>query len=196
MWINEFLPNPVGKDPAGEFIELFNEGREPQNLSGWKLKDASGKTFILKGTLGVNEYLVLDNKTTKLSLNNDSETLYLFDVSGKQIDSLGFTVTAPSGKSFIRQADSRGVFTDKPTPGAPNVFENQNAVENTPYDANANLALAVGASPNAKSGATAIQTSSDVTGIVLGIAIALVLAAFFLFVYKKLDLEKESEYGA
>ena len=194
MVISELLPNPVGKDPAGEFIELFNESRNPQNLSGWKIKDASGKTFFLKGTLGANEYLVSENITTKISLNNDSETIYLFGADGKQIDLLGFTVTAPSGKSFIRQANSQGVFTDKPTPGAPNIFENQNAAENAPRDANANLALAGSASPNAKNAAAIIQTSSDLAGIALGIAIALVLAAFFMIVYKKLNLEKESEY--
>ncbi len=190
MLINEFLPNPAGKDPAGEFIELFNESRDSQNLSGWKLKDASGKTFALKNiTLGANEYLVLENKATKISLNNNEEAIYLFNATGKQIDSLGFTVSAPSGKSFIRQLSSQGVFTDKPTPGAPNIFENQSALQNTAGDTNARLALAANAS--SKNATMIINTSSDATGIFLGIAIALTLTTFFLFVYKNLGFDEE-----
>ena len=46
--ISEFLPNPPGKDADGEWIELLTRN-QAVDLSGWVLKDASGKSFSLDG---------------------------------------------------------------------------------------------------------------------------------------------------
>ena len=37
VFINEWLPNPNGADAKGEFIELWNSGNAPINLSGWSV---------------------------------------------------------------------------------------------------------------------------------------------------------------
>ncbi len=95
MLIQEFLPNPVGKDTDGEYILLFNDSATAQagqattvSLDGWSLKDASGKVFKLSGQLAANQPLKLDYATTKISLNNSEETIYLLDPFGKEIDRL------------------------------------------------------------------------------------------------------------
>lgn len=112
MIISEFLPNPSGKDPAGEWIKLFNESSETINLAGWQIKDASGKTFIFPAEGGKNqivsasEYLTLDYKTTKVSLNNNGETLFLYNQKGELIDKAEFVGTAPEGKVAKRRGDS------------------------------------------------------------------------------------------
>jgi len=104
MLISKFFPNPVGKDTEGEFIELFNDSASQINLSGWKLKDASGKTFVFKNQIiRADEHLQLDYKTTKITLNNDAETIFLYDSSGNLIDKAEFSGPAPEGKIFSRE---------------------------------------------------------------------------------------------
>ena len=106
MIIQEFLPNPVGKDNDGEYIKLFNDGREAVNLSGWKIKDASGKTYSLNGKsiIGQGE-LILDYAATKISLNNNGETLFLYDSSGKLVDEVGYSGSAAEGMVYGKKVE-------------------------------------------------------------------------------------------
>jgi hypothetical protein len=105
MTIDSFLPNPIGKDTDGEWIKLFNDGNETINLAGWRLKDASGKTFIFKEQkIKAGEYLVLDYKTTKISLNNDGETLFLYNKNGDLVSQAGYDGVAEEGKIFHNQS--------------------------------------------------------------------------------------------
>ena len=176
MVINEFLPNPVGKDADGEWIELFNNNAAA-NIDGWQIKDASGRIFYLKGVIEPNEYLVLDYKTTKISLNNDGETLFLYDQNGRLIDKAEYSGKVPEGKSLVRQGD-KFIFTGQPTPGKENNpffnAEGKNFSENT---INPNAAI--------------IYDSGGLTGpnfILLGLGIALLLAFASVLIIKKLNL--------
>ncbi len=40
LLITEFLYNPVGVDPAPEWIELYNRGSEPLDLAAYKIGEA------------------------------------------------------------------------------------------------------------------------------------------------------------
>lgn len=117
MVISEILPNPIGKDPAGEWIKLFNESSEAINLAGWQIKDASGKTFVFKNqNIAASEHLTLDYKITKISLNNNGETLFLYNQKGELINKAEFVGIAPEGKIAKRQ-DDFFVFNDEQSPG-------------------------------------------------------------------------------
>ena len=184
MLINEFLPNPVGKDADGEWIELFNNSQETINLNGWQIKDASGKTFIFKNqTINPGEYLVLDYKTTKISLNNNGETLFLYDQNGNLIDKVGFTGSAPEGKSLIRR-NNQFVFTDKLTPVKTNVFENAALSESAASKNNlvANIA-------NAPINNLPInnKASTHFTNLLIGLSVALVLAFLSVIILRKIN---------
>ena len=97
--VKEFLPNPIGKDAAGEYVALFNDGDTGVRLSGWKLKDASGKIFSLSGyAIESKKDLKLFSTVTKLSLNNSGETISLLDVSGKTVHTLSYSGTAQEGR--------------------------------------------------------------------------------------------------
>ena len=188
MIINEFLPNPVGKDTDGEFIELFNDSQNEINLTGWQLKDASGKSFVLKNQkLGPAEYLVFDYKTTKISLNNGDETLFLYDQKGVLVDKAGFTGNALEGKSVIRK-NNKFVFTDKPTPGKTNVFENAALSESAASKNNlvANIA-------NAPINNLPInnKASTHFTNLLIGLSLALILAFLSVIILKKLNLSSD-----
>ncbi len=96
--IAEFLPNPQGSDTAGEYITLENTGTEIVALTGWRVKDAQGKTFALQGTIAPQARLVLSSTKTKLTLNNNGETVMLLDSTGTVVDTLGYTGTAGEGE--------------------------------------------------------------------------------------------------
>jgi len=174
MIISEFLPNPVGKDTDGEFIELFNDGLKPANLSGWKIKDASGKIFTFGNqTLGAGQYLALSYKTTKITLNNDAETLYLYDASGKLVDKAAFSGTAPEGKSFVRE-NNQFVLTSKPTPGKVNILD-------TPTSSLASAEVLQNSS------AVNINPSINFNNLWIGFSIALILAGAAIFILKEFN---------
>jgi len=108
--LNEVLPDPSAKGDAGEFIELYNFGMEPTDISGWKILDAAAIKKKSEGTpLSENDYLIFPNipiidsrkyfvaKDTDswfhITLNNTNETLSLFDKSDTLIDSMHFDKT-------------------------------------------------------------------------------------------------------
>ena len=120
MQISEFMPNPLGNDTEGEWIELRHEGDAPVKLAGWKLEDAAGKAFVFGDVaLAPGEYLVLTSKATRIALNNNGESMVLRDASGAIIDRAGYQGTAREGESFVR-ADNGFVPSGQPTPGAAN----------------------------------------------------------------------------
>ncbi len=182
MVINEFLPNPVSKDADGEWIELFNNDSKPVNLGDGKIKDASTKTFIFKGqflskTVSSGEYLILDYKTTKISLNNDAETLFLYDSSGNLVDKAEFSGGVPEGKSFGRSA-GKFILTEKPTPGSANIFESPKSNSATSDFSSSNLIANIGSPVN-------------FPGIFIGFFVSLALALLFIFISKKMELFSE-----
>jgi hypothetical protein len=102
MVIKEFLPNPVGSDKKGEYIKLFNDGGNIVSLSGWQIKDASGKTFNLSGDLSAGKELILPYSKTKIALNNNGEQVFLYDNAGKLVDKLDYIGQAEEGQIITR----------------------------------------------------------------------------------------------
>lgn len=176
MLISEFLPNPKGPDSAGEWIELFNESITPVSLSGWSIKDASGKKFTFKNqTLGAGEFLTLDSKITKVSLNNGNEKIFLYNASGELMDELGFSGTAPEGKSVIR-GNGKIIFTETPTPGKANFFKTESGLSENKIFAS----LMDGG--RSMAGEEIVAGGSHGAAILIGLAVAVsVSIAAFLF---------------
>lgn len=144
VYINEWLPNPVGPDAAGEYIELWNSGKEAVNLAGWKLITKGEKKFSFsERQIGAEEYLVLKRSDSKLVLKNKDEGLFLYDQSGRLADKSAFLGSAPAGKSFSRISYDGGrgasfVWSD-PTPGAANEIAAQANILKNIYPLNARL---------------------------------------------------------
>lgn len=105
MIIKEFLPNPVGSDQRGEYIKIFNDSRQAVLLNGWSLKDASGKTYQLSGSLLAGQELVLPYSQTRIPLNNNGETIFLYDSFGKLADQLSYSGMAKEGQVIQRLAN-------------------------------------------------------------------------------------------
>lgn len=172
--ISEFLSNPKGKDTEGEWVELYNNSTSSVNITGYKLKDLSGKTFIFqKIILTPNEYRAFDYKTTKISLNNRNETISLYDSKDELIDSMGFTGTAPEGQSLVRR-ENNAIFVDNPTPGKTNTLEISKKIDETRFQ-------------TVEPGSALVSINSASLGIIFtGFFVSLALGALFFYVYKKL----------
>lgn len=121
LLINEFLPNPVGKDTGGEFIELLNVSGESLDISGYFIRDKAGKVFYLEGVLQPGEYLSLNRALTKIAINNSDESIFLYNSKGELLDSASFLGSAREGASFARNGNTF-LFTETPTPGEANEY--------------------------------------------------------------------------
>lgn len=115
--VSEWLPNPVGSDAAGEWVELLNTGETAVSLSGWELKTSNGSAK-LSGTIEAGAYRIFPRSATKLVLRNTDGSLSLYDSNGILVDRAEFFGAAPEGGSVNRQGELF-LFAD-PTPGAPN----------------------------------------------------------------------------
>lgn len=111
VYFKEALPNPVGRDTEGEWIKLINTGDAAAELAGWSITDAGGKVFFLGAlknpTVLPGEELTLPYSVTRVSLNNDGDTLTLKTESGEAVDTL--TYEGPV-------ADDEIVFADRFSP--------------------------------------------------------------------------------
>lgn len=123
--VSELLPNPEGSDEQ-EFIELWNDSDETISLVGWKLSDASRSYTIDEAEIAPRGFLVFDREVTGLALNNSgSETVELRDPADTVKSSVEYS-GAKEGQSYSL-VDDGWVWSETPTPGKKNVFEEANS---------------------------------------------------------------------
>ena len=119
---NEILPSPEGPDEENEWIEIYNENSFEVNLSGWQIKDSTGKTavYILSQKIPALGFLFFSRPETKITLNNDGDGLNLINPKGEIADSITF------GKAFLNQSyaktPSGWAWTKNLTPGERNII--------------------------------------------------------------------------
>jgi hypothetical protein len=108
--------NPALSDPSDqEFIEIFNYGTEPVNLSGIQIADFRDDPYVFSGglNLGAGEYIVVARTPAvftqvyggsinlaptgygNANLSNGGETISLLDAAGALIVSVTYSDTSP-----------------------------------------------------------------------------------------------------
>ncbi len=121
--INEFLPNPAGKDAGDEknpeeWIEIYNDSNQIINIGDWQLDDEEGgsKPFIFpENTLiAPRGFLVFSRRITGLALNNDGDEVRLLLPMGAIFQKIIYE-KAPEGQSSTRTTE--GFIWSTPTPG-------------------------------------------------------------------------------
>lgn len=117
--INEVYPNPQsGED---EWVELLNTGDTSADLSGWQLRDRLATSSLIK-QFGENtwlepaSFLVISFKSI---LNNDGDSVVLYNHLGEEISALSFSHST-KGLSWNRAIDQETFFEAQPTPNGPN----------------------------------------------------------------------------
>lgn len=132
VYINEVLPNPEGPDETDEWIEIYNSNNFDVNLSGWNIKDENGKinSFVIKNNiLPAYGFIILTRPITKIMLNNDTDTLYLYNPIGEILNSISYS-KAPLGQSFNLRGNE-WFWSSETTPGENNVIYNNNLSNKT-----------------------------------------------------------------
>lgn len=124
--VNEALPDPVGSDTSGEFIELYNTTGNAVDLTGSSLDDADGgsSSYAISDatTIAAGGYLVFSRSETGIALNNDGDRARLLAEDGSLVHELVFEKSPQEGAAWARQEDGSADWTATPTSGAPNVF--------------------------------------------------------------------------
>ncbi|MBP6855616.1 MAG: lamin tail domain-containing protein [Candidatus Pacebacteria bacterium] len=121
--ISEVLPNPLGTDAKNEWIELYNEGARAISLSGWSIKDKSGKSSVFQegDIIESKSFLVIKGGDMRISLNNDGDALFLYDDQNNICDVFEYTQKVGDNISVIKESGSV-VFSTTATPGFKNVI--------------------------------------------------------------------------
>ena len=127
VYLNEFMPNPIGDDTKLEFIELYNKSSDPVDISGWKLDDiadgGSSPFTIPDGTsIAANDFIVFYSSQTKLSLNNDSDHVRFIRPDGVALSDEVYT-SSQEGYSYNYVDPSDFQASSRSTPGAINIIE-------------------------------------------------------------------------
>ncbi|HOK94249.1 MAG TPA: PKD domain-containing protein, partial [Candidatus Pacearchaeota archaeon] len=128
IFISEFLPNPKGNDSNQEWIEIVNESKEVQNITGWGIGNKAEKaTFVFpEGTyLTPNGLLLLSSSLTKISLLNDAGSLFLFYPSGDLCQEVKYE--NPGENVSIARENGDYFYTQNPTPGMKNIISNHSS---------------------------------------------------------------------
>ncbi len=119
---SELLPNPIGKDADGEFIELANTGAADAEMSGWLIRNASGKEYALpSGLLAASGKLAIPYSESKISLTNGGMSLQLVGPDGSVQDLIEYPDEVDEGAAFAKAGDD-WLWTTTPTPGFGNVI--------------------------------------------------------------------------
>lgn len=130
IFISELLPNPEGADTKDEFIEIYNAGTDPVDVSSWELVSGQGKKYIVdkkdipSSLIAPQSFLVLFRTTTKIALKNsggDSVALYQ-PGQDKPTARAFYTDSTPSGNSWVRREDGTYTWSATPTPGKTNTI--------------------------------------------------------------------------
>lgn len=87
--IVELLPNPKGEDAALEYITLQNFGDTLIDLTGWILTDRA-TDFELEGALAAGLRIIFPRPITRITLNNDEDSLELLAPDGTAIDNVTY----------------------------------------------------------------------------------------------------------
>lgn len=106
--ISEIMPAPAkakdSKEKVEEWIEVFNQSEQDIDLKGWIIDDSDGgsKPHILESQiLPAQGFLVLKATETKLSLNNSTDQIRVFDAEKNLVDAVEYQ-EAEKNSSYAR----------------------------------------------------------------------------------------------
>lgn len=120
--ISEIYPNP--SEGKKEFVELVNTTDKDIDLAGWKLDDMSnGGSAVqsISGIIPAKGFLVLeDGVGLTIGLNNDADSVILYDPNGKIQSQVDYTMKSSQKGSSYMNVDGIWVWNTEPSPGAVN----------------------------------------------------------------------------
>jgi DNA/RNA endonuclease YhcR with UshA esterase domain len=134
--ISEIYPNPI--DGGKEFVELYNTTDKDIDLQNWKLDDIpNGGSSIqsLSGIIPARGFLLLESGSgLKIILNNDQDSVILYDPDGNIQSQVDYTMKASQKGYSYMYVDNIWIWNASPSPNAINVAPLSAPVETTPIE--------------------------------------------------------------
>ncbi|HAH04367.1 MAG: OB-fold nucleic acid binding domain protein [Parcubacteria group bacterium GW2011_GWA2_43_17] len=137
IMINEILANPAGSDTEAEWLELYNREAVAVDLEGWQLGDDSQNRYTVSQsdyastTIAAFGYFVVYRQESGLALNNDGDSVKLYQPDGNLLDQAEYIETAKDSWSYVKNGGN-WYWTMEPTPGWPNVIKDEEPVLQCP----------------------------------------------------------------
>ncbi|KKU79957.1 MAG: PKD domain containing protein [Candidatus Peregrinibacteria bacterium GW2011_GWA2_47_7] len=102
--ITEVMPNPDGPETEEEWIEITNEGVTAVNFGNWYITDLNQEkkdAYVLPDTLMLEPGAAtsITRADSKIALNNNKDSVYLFDFQDQLIDEVSYE-NAKSNMSY------------------------------------------------------------------------------------------------
>lgn len=111
LWLNEVETNPSGPDPGEEWVEIYNEGEQAFDLSGWTIRSNTSLTYEIPENTsvpagGYEAVSLGGNGSGSAPLANGDETVELVAPLGGRLDaSVPLQDTADDEKTWQRSPD-------------------------------------------------------------------------------------------
>jgi DNA/RNA endonuclease YhcR with UshA esterase domain len=121
IYITEIFPNPSGRDDS-EWIELYNPNEFDVILDNWIIDDEDGGSrphTIQDRIIKAKSYLILGKEETKITLNNSSDEVRLFNSDDKLIDEVLYDDVIEN-QSYTKSDEGFWYWTSDTTSGEPN----------------------------------------------------------------------------
>ena len=123
IFINEFFPNPVGRDKNKEWIEIANQNNFSIDLSNYQITHRKSKFIFPTGSLiAPHSYLVIK---PRFSLKNSGGALAFFYPNGSLIQKLTYPRVS-TNQSVARDKQGNFQLTKLSTPGLANIIASNN----------------------------------------------------------------------
>jgi hypothetical protein len=133
IYFSELLPDPVGTDADGEFIEIRNAGSRDAALIGWAIRSKNEKIFNLPDVaIAAGGYRYFLYAESKVVLTNTGSELTLVDPEGLNVDFVAYSGTAKTGQSYAKNDIGQWLWTSLQTPGQANEFPSPATVDTAP----------------------------------------------------------------
>jgi PAS domain-containing protein len=90
--IIRLVPNPQGSDSDNEEATIRNFSDRAVDLTGWTLRDLTGKTWSLSilATLPPSQEKTIRRQRQPMALNNDGDTITLCGPDGTVVDTVTY----------------------------------------------------------------------------------------------------------
>jgi beta-lactamase superfamily II metal-dependent hydrolase len=98
--IHSLLPNPAGDDEQLEEVTIRNAGTAVLSLDGWTLRDRSGLTWSLTGSLQPLQSQTFRRRGQAMTLNNTGDEIVLVDPAAVERDRFAY-VTSSEGVTIV-----------------------------------------------------------------------------------------------
>ena len=132
-FVSEVMPN-TSDDANLEYFSISDSACVPVPLAGYRIVDASGKAFAFPSDSPASIFPSgrrFYRPETKISLNNDVETLFLYDVAGTLVDSFSYS-GSQKGVPVIRPFSIPACISAPTDPGIPPAPSGEASLPPTP----------------------------------------------------------------